>query len=36
MAARAPGVGINSAQLLGVGPRGLEKSIMVPRISVNI
>ena len=36
VAARAPGVGINSAQLLGVGPRGLEKSIMVPRISVNI
>ena len=36
MAARAPGVGINSAQLRGVGPGGLKKNIMVPGISVNI
>ena len=36
VAAPAPGVGIESAQLLGVGPGGLEKNIMVPGISVNI
>ena len=36
VAAPAPGVGIDSAQLLGVGPGGLEKNIMVPGISVNI
>ena len=34
--APAPGVGIESAQLLGVGLGGLEKTIMVPGISVNI
>ena len=36
IAVPAPEVGIESAQLLGVGPGGLEKNIMVPRISVNI
>lgn len=36
VAAPAPGVGIASAELLGVGPGGLEKTIMVPGISINI
>ena len=36
IAVPAPEVGIESAQLLGVGPGGLEKNIMVPGISVNI
>ena len=34
--APAPALGIDSAQLLGVGPGGLEKTIMVPGISVNL
>ena len=36
VAAPAPEVGIESAQLLGVGPGGLEKNIIIPGISVNL
>ena len=34
--APAPALGIESGQLLGVGPGGLEKTIMVPGVSVNL
>ncbi len=34
--APAPTLGIESGQLLGVGPGGLEKTIMVPGVSVNL
>lgn len=34
--ADAPALGIESGQLLSVGPGGLEKTIMVPGVSVNL
>ena len=36
LAAPAPGVGIESAQLLGVGPGGLEKTLIVPGVSIRV
>ena len=36
LAAPAPSLGIESGQLLSVGPGGLEKTIMVPGVSVNL